>query len=165
MIMIIVSMWSRTSYIAVIHSGRTDIVFLMKYFHLMGRSWRHTVLLSYIVSLSPGWFIHRPLCESVPHLWRPKAEEEEDHNQEKHPQSSLQWSHHLWHPPRKCGASQLVHHGDGLWPVSPLAGVLQRRHVDMGRRQVWQKWHDTKRLEIDMIQTARRISYHLSISH
>lgn len=67
----------------------------------------------------------RPLCEGLPGMCRTEVEEAKDHHQEEHAQPDVQRGHHLRHPPWERGASQPVHHGDGLRPVG---SVLEKKN-------------------------------------
>lgn len=71
----------------------------------------------------------RPVCEGLPGMCRTEVEEAKDHHQEEHTQPDVQRGHHLRHPSGERGASQPVHHGDGLRPVS---SALEKRttHVE-----------------------------------
>lgn len=73
-----------------------------------------TEFATYLLTLS------RSVCESVPDVWRPQAEEEEDVNQAQHSEPCVQWSHCVWRSPGEHRPDQPAHSCHGLWSVSEL---------------------------------------------
>lgn len=64
-------------------------------------------------------FLCRSLRQSVAHMRREAFEKEENEHKKEHPESNLQWGHHLWHPARQHGPRRPAHLCHGLRFVRP----------------------------------------------